>query len=78
MIYLQLRVKMPDGALAAFLRALEDWQLEAPRDQQAAMAMAMVLEATSLTRTHIREQFAGLAIEIPYRQIDKQAWPFEG
>jgi hypothetical protein len=78
MIYLQLRVKMPDGALAAFLRALEDWQQEAPRDQQAAIAMACVLEATQLTRQQVHEVFAGLAREIPYRQIDKQAWPFEG
>jgi hypothetical protein len=78
MIYLQLRVKMPDGALAAFLRALEDWQLEAPRDQQATIGMAAVLESTGLTRAQVREQFAGLAIEIPYRQRDLQAWPFEG
>jgi hypothetical protein len=78
MIYLQLRVKMPDGALAAFLRALEDWQLEAPRDQQAAIGLALVLEATTLTRAQVREQFAALAVEIPYRQLNKQAWPFEG
>jgi hypothetical protein len=78
MIYLQLRAKMPDGALASFLQALEAWQREAPLDQQAAIGLALVLEATSLTRQQVREVFASLDREIPSRQIDKQAWHLEG
>ena len=78
MIYLQLRVKMPDGALGPFLHALNAWQQEAPLDQQAAIGAAIVLETTSLTRQQVREAFAGLAWEIPYSQIDQQAWRHEG
>jgi hypothetical protein len=69
---------MPDGALGPFLHALSSWQRELPLDQQAALGAAIVLETTSLTRQQVGSAFAGLAWEIPYRQIETQAWHLEG
>jgi hypothetical protein len=79
-IYLQLRVQMPNDALilARFVRQVEQWRDDEVLESREAIAMAVVLEATGLTRQAVHCAFAQLHVEIPYRQIDKQSWHMEG
>jgi len=82
MIYLQLRVKMPDEALWPFLRDLESWQRGLQPEELALTGAAIVLEATGLTREQVAAIFDQLARPIPYRQVRDsplaEGWEGEG
>ena len=68
MIYLELRVKMPDEELAPFLQALQGWE-RARRE----IFLAMVLEASSLRREEVAAIFAPFHPSLRYQQIER--WP---